>query len=425
MKSQLVIGGPIYKYKYLIEYNKSNIITNSYSIVWSKNNNDIKLFGDNIQYYRKFNEWYSKNTITDYQMEYIPNDVKKTNIKLYIPDFAAHRHANGVKYMVSFNTYINGIKIDLGSFLFRPTDTKAIESGPIKTGNTEYFEYISFDLLDPYYIMYSDNWIDFRKNVCDEKENINSTPSSLYVSFYIVNEYDNKFIMNNEFIGSCNNFIVSDNSDFTSAKLSIVNEDKLGFKFDIDFNSEYDWLLSYISETYNIRNASLRNVKLDVAIKNKNSIIEGPVHNVKASYDFGHIEQCIYWNPNLMESFRLFFSSWNDYEEGWSFIGSMTIYDDNNVYEDPNMVETFITNEIPITQELYSLFVNGGSEKIDISNLHFENYNIVNKIEHSIEYINRPISNISNKEITPARIKRPDKFSIHKTFVKPLIKLNN
>jgi hypothetical protein len=434
MKRQLNIVGPLYKYKYLVEYNKSNIATNTTDIHWCNDGDDIRLLLDDTKYYRKYNDWHNRDTINStFNHTYIPKLAHISNIKVFIPDFAAHIHTKGIKYVITLNTWVNGMRIDLGSFIFRPTDAKAIETGPIKQGNYEYFEYVSFDIIDPYYLMFSDEWADFRANVCLEPKNINSTPSSLYVSFYVVNEYENRYIQNSDFVGSCNNFIVADFDDSLRVDLKTIQEPKLGLRFDIHMNPEYDWLLSYIKETYNL-NVSANDIIFNVIIKRKDAAVVGPTVTFNVSPNNsskGHCFQDIYWGDNGLESFKLFFSSWNDFEEGWYFVGSMTIannfVEDGEVYEENNAY-TLFTNDLIITQELYSIFANGGSEKVDMSNLIVPQISVINKLTHEITTIDRPVLSINDtKSLSnlPVRIKRPNKFNIHKTYTVPLIKMTN
>ena len=58
---------------------------------------------------------------------------------------------------------------------------------------------------------------------------------------------------------------------------------------------------------------------------------------------------------------------------------------------------SLVSNEIPITQEIFSTMVNGGMEKIiDVSDMEINTYNVVNKIENKIVQIERPNESKSN-----------------------------
>ena len=96
-------------------------------------------------------------------------------------------------------------------------------------------------------------------------------------------------------------------------------------------------------------------------------------------------------NTILNSNARQFFESWNYFEEGWSFAGAITV---NNGGEE---LLNIVSNELPITQELYSNFINGGSEKIiDINDMNVITYNVVNKIENNIVHIDRPNESKAN-----------------------------
>jgi hypothetical protein len=84
-----------------------------------------------------------------------------------------------------------------------------------------------------------------------------------------------------------------------------------------------------------------------------------------------------------------FFKNWNVFEEGWSLVGSMIIYDDSILYPDENYdnspmnntnianeIFSITSNEVPITQELFRLFVNGGEKTEKIIDINDMNINI-------------------------------------------------
>ena len=197
MKNNINIIGNDQLFTYIIEYNSNkNYYTDSSDIKWSKctkTKKCIHLFEGDVKYFRHENNWYESD-ILKLNNQYIPEDSINTGkIKIYIPNHNVSTYEGGIKYAVTANTWINGYKIDLGSFIFKPTDTIASNIGTLKYGNNEYLEYIEFDIIDPFYLVYSDKWIDFRKNVCKEPLNINSTGSLLCISLYVINNQDNNY----------------------------------------------------------------------------------------------------------------------------------------------------------------------------------------------------------------------------------------
>ena len=404
MKNNINISGNNQVFTYSIEYiNGTSIgnISSMHNIHWYQNINDenhIYLLEKDVEYYRDRNDWYSIENIDDKNLksDHIPEDVEISTIRIYLPSHSISSYSNNVKYIVSVNTWIHGHKIDLGSFMFRPTDTSANDFGILKDGNNEYSEHIDFDIIDPFYLTYSDKWIDFRNIICDEPKNLNTTGSQLFISLYAVVENNNRYIMNDEYVGGMTCFNISNESDFLKLNLDIINKNDgfdPGLKLTINMNKEYDWLLNYLFETYNI-NVSHNDINFELVIKDKDSIIPGPKISYGAKEDFGKVIQYVYLK-NLMknDSFKTFFSDWNTYEEGWTLMASMIITDEKEDEETFNI----ISNEVPITQEIFSMFINNCSEKIiEDDDMNIIQYNVVNKIENNIVQLERPNESKAN-----------------------------
>ena len=126
--------------------------------------------------------------------------------------------------------------------------------------------------------------------------------------------------------------------------------------------------------------------------------------------DYGYAKQNIKWESlNADQNIKTFFSSWDVFEEGWSFVASMIVLKDNEE------IFTIVSNELPITQNLFSLFINGGAEKIiDINEMNIINYTVVNKIKNEIVQLERPNDSKSNI-IQPVffRVKETEVLTLH------------
>lgn len=434
MRNQINIKGNNQVFPYIIEYSKNAVtlngdnVTNGEDILYYKENDKISFFENTIEYYRDKNNWYHISNLPISNMSidnYIPNIVKTSNIKVYIPTHSISTYVNNIKYSLTLNTWINGVKLELGTFIFNPIDTIAIPSGTIKCGNNEYYEYISFNIIDPFYLIYSDEWKEFREKECKETVNTNSNSSVLYVSLNVLEDSENGYILKNDYIGGCTNFNISEDNDFLKLMLN-TSIDPLGFVFNIKMNEVYDSFQNYLLETYGL-SPTYDDIVFDLIIKNKDNIIYDPLtaRTFNAIEEFGNVEQRLLIT-NLAETnlIRQFLSDWNNFEEGWSIVGSLTIY--NNQYyktgynvltvnETKDELLSFISNEIPITQELFSMFANGGSEKIiDIKDMNINTYNVVNKIENNIYQIERPNESKSNI-IQPVffRVKDTEMLTLH------------
>ena len=397
MRNIVNIKGNNQVFQYLVEYSKSNIKTDGDDIVWASTNNGdtIHLLQNAIKYYRNNNNWYHVNTLSTSHSN-IPNLANTSSIKIYLPEHSVKAYVGAVKYIVTANTWINGKKINLGSYVFKHNDAIAINTGTIKKGNNEYHELVEFDIIDPFYLMYSDDWIPFRNKVCGEPLGLNNTGSSLYVSIFVVDESNDGYTIKDNWIGGYTNFYISDNTeDMLTLNLS-ESLDPLGLQVKLNMNSEYDWLLTYLDETYGL-NIARSDLKYELVIKNKDSIIPGPIVGYAADEYNGFAVQTLKWesisNDNAVKTF---FSSWDNYEEGWNFVTSLTAYDK---FETDDQLELFtvVSNELPITQNLFSKLINGGAKKIiDLNDMNITQYNVVNKIENKIVQIERPNASKDN-----------------------------
>ena len=185
-------------FKYLLEYSKSNgnvVIENNDNnpVKYYITSNDIKLFNYNINYYRDKNDWYNVSHLSDQQItsntDDIPGNISIVKLRVYIPTFAISTYIKKFKYALTLNTWINGKKIDLGTHIFGPSDALAIQNKCIKDGNNEYYEYVELDIIDPFYLIYSDEWQAFRTKICGEVQGTNDSIGVINASLFIIEEY--------------------------------------------------------------------------------------------------------------------------------------------------------------------------------------------------------------------------------------------
>ena len=126
-------------FHYLLEYerdkNTKNVEINQ-SIKWylDVEAKCIRLYNNDVKFYRYGNDWYDAQDIKLWKDDHIGEFTKTNKLTVYIPTYSIHKYAKGVKYILSVNTWINGVKIDLGSYLFKQTDTYASSKGIIKDG---------------------------------------------------------------------------------------------------------------------------------------------------------------------------------------------------------------------------------------------------------------------------------------------------
>lgn len=395
MRKYININGNNQVFKYLVEYTRGDAFTDGQDIRWCTIGKDICLFEGDVSHYRVKNDWYSTDLLT-MGTTHIPEHCRTSRLRVYIPQHPVDTYVRGVQYMISANTWINGVKIDLGSMLFRRTDAIANDFGVVKNGNDEYYENFDFDIIDPYDLMYSDSWLNFRNKVCGEPLQLNNTGSLLNVTIYIVEPYDGSYIMKKDWIGSHNSFNISNLQD-DYLKLNIVpNYAVPGIDFNISMNPEYNWFSNYLDETYGLENIPFSAMKFELIAKNKTTAVMGPIIGFDAKQDYGKVIQTMKWESvhsakDERLGLRDFFNSWENFDEGWFLQGAYSIYDG----EEEQF--TILSNELPITQELFSFFVGDATEKIiDINDMEIINYNVVNKIENKVVQLERPDNSKSN-----------------------------
>ena len=413
MRKIININGNEQVFKYMVEYLNAGDISDGQDIKWLASDRDnIHLFEGGIKIYKDKNEWYSvdrSNMINDY----IPEKVDVSTIRIYLPHHSVDTYVKNIKYVVTANTWINGKTINLGSFVFKHIDTIAVTE-TINNGEILYNEYIDMDVINPYYIAYSDDWDLFRKKVCNEPEYVNNTGSLLNVSLYIVEEYEDKYLIKDNWIGGYTSFNISEDiKDFMYLSIS-SNIDPLGWKFDLTFNKQYDWLLTYLYETYGLNNISHNDIKYEIVLKSNDAIIPGPI------LGYNDRKQIMSWDfiknfkniDNINRTgFYEVFNSWNTFEEGWFVVGSLNINKDNEE------IISIVSNPIPLTQEIFKYFVKSDrilTQLINPVDMEFINYNVINKIENKIIQLERPENSKSNI-IQPVffKVKDTEKLTLH------------
>lgn len=417
MRNTIAIKSEDKIFKYLTEYIIDPYNISHTNAKWYKNGNDIWLFNydnqyDESEYYKYNNDINNVNEIVDYSSDYIPDKFDCNTLKLYIPTYCVDVYDKNITYILSFNTWIGSHKINLGTKLFKRSDLFCNKNGMIKHNGSEFYESIEIKLADPFDIMYSDNWKEFRKNVCNEPENTNNTGSILYVTLDVLSEsYEGNYILNENYICGSTHFNISlEDIEFLKLNLNFDIENR-GWLLSLNMNKSYDNnLLEYLNETYGLENISNENVFYEIVLKNKDSLIIGPKKNYFSNNQLITFSDIINCKDERL-GMKDFFSSWESYEEGWKIIGAL-IVENKELNEE---ILNILSNEIPITQEIFKFFIGDSCKKIiDTSNMEIKNYTVVNKIINNVVQIERPLDSKSNI-IQPVffRVKDTEYLTIH------------
>jgi hypothetical protein len=367
-------------FKYIIEYDQHSGLTSSINGGRSIDGSYI-LYGDNFDHVRVENEW-----VLTPELKETVNKYNLSTIRVYLPQHSVDTYKDNVKYAVDLYIWINGRKIILGSYIFSRLDAIAC---PIKKFIDEnYYEYIKFNILDPWEILYSNDWSEFRKSIIDsDGYEANSTGASLYISLHPVEYNTIEYV---KMIGYDGGYNVIDISKYDSdlLKLHIYHDiftkpmDKPYIYCDLVFNNVYGGnLIEYLKETYNIDENVI--CSYEWVVKDDENIYKGPI-----------IDE---FNPKTKmmnkSSLYLTFDNWLGWEEG------MVVVCYFSVKTEQEEILYIKSNEIPLTQNLFSYLVGNNNiynVKLNEIDMNLYNINAVNKTETTVVQIDRPEDSKSN-----------------------------
>ena len=377
-----------------------------------------KLFGYFFLMPNENNLSYQKNYYTDwdniqysqkqYITDYIPNIFNISSFDLYFPRYSVETYEKNVYYALTLNTWINGVPVYLGSFLIDRKRAIAPESGKKVFLNDEYYEYVRINTIDPYYLTYSDDWKDFRKYYCGEKEfdgkQKNNSASNINITITPIKKIGDDWMKLDGYDNSQSVIVLNTKNDnYLSAKLKFDFIDiNPVFICDTVFNSVYDGnLKDYLEETYQIKVDEDFNIKYCFVIGDK----DNPYKYTEKSFNTAE-KQSVF----SLDDFS--FNSWDEYIEGL-YANVYVIIQKND--ED---VIVLVSNKVYITQEIFKYLFKEEIRKIDLDKItmNTNNLNVVNIIENKIVTLERPNDYKSNI-IKPifVKVQEADSIRIHKS----------
>lgn len=358
----------------------------SYIILYEDSNNIETYTKSNIK--QDNNIWYNDDNIIDCFDNYNFENSKFSSIILLIPDYCLDLYKQNIKYILTIKTWINGKELIFGEYIFDIYNTLAYKKS-YKYNNTEYNEYIQFNIYNPFYIMYSDECAEFRKEYFGEIEKNNSNGSSLYFSLQPVELINDKYFKLNDYNGGGNsiNFTI-DKNDYLSLSLSIYNSNNsIKFQSKINFNKIYkNNLKEYLTETYNINDNDNIDLYYRIVVKDKDNI-----------YKYYDNKNKYLSERNLKTTFNLEFNSWNEYKSGLEIVSSVDIKINDN------LLMTVMSNPIILNQNLFRFLIINPTDTqiinyINLDNIDMINYNIniTNEIKNEITKIDSPENTKAN-----------------------------
>lgn len=355
-------------------------------------------FTYNEQNYIKYNNhWYSVNEKPSNQ--FIPKISKLNTIRIYFPSFSVDTYHTGHKYALTVNTWICGKYVVLGTYIINRYDSHAVY-GDKKILNDNYYECIDLPILDPLSLIYSDDWEEWRRNICgeaDDKYMINTDGVILCCSLHPVIPAEVGYMKLSGYDGGQNHINFQDHNyqlvlnASTNITKSLNSNERPAISLNLQFNKYYKGSLEeYLFETYGLSGCK---IKYELVIGNENDVyvlLESELLDLTDSYKFDKDKICEYN-----------FDNGDGWKPGIYIIGSVNIVDSNN-----ESVLYLLSNEIPFTEDILKYFIKTefiddkgkiiNNVKLKNVNMNLININAVNKTENRIIKVDNINDNQNN-----------------------------
>ena len=380
---------------------------------------------------RKKNEWYVEDNLVGGVYT-----VKTSKLRIYFPQYSADTYDKNCTYMLGASIFIKGTEIELGCFKIQRKD--ALACPPTKfDGMDEYLEYLDFDIPDPSSLYFN---LDEESPLNFLNPNIADDAARLYVSLYIVEPSDDKYIMKDGWTGAQNNIPINmgENLGLNIAYNKWTNEIIMRLKYNHNIGG---LIADYIKNVYYL-NIQDSGIIWDFVVMDDEDIFyhfpgKTTIYSIatmgesfdesfnKSFYppsdDYGVMaaDFCFDYNEdfnigpesvfikvgslkNYEESNGLF-SSLSNWKPGMFLRGSASIFD--NESEDKSTIINIMSNKLPLTQELFAKMVNHQNfpSQINLDDLNMNNINInaVNKIENVTQNVTYKVDPQKSHMIQP------------------------
>ena len=390
-------------FEYIVEYTRENktifsgkqtrYYTNKYGLFLYNDLEHNVLADKNI-----WKDITEKNTKTYPDKNILPNITDFSTFNIYFPRYSVDTYVKNVYYVLTINTWVNGVCVYLGSYLIDRRNAIAPNTGVKKFLNTEYYEYISVDTLNPNTLIYSDEWAQFRQVFCGESIEYglqkNNSASNINITLTPVKMIDETWIKLDNYDSSQSVIPINDSNNYLSANLNFdITDGNPVFNCDMTFNPVYNGDLElYLNETYQIFGEV--NLKYGFVIGDK----EKPYKYVEK--DFKNFE------TNVSFDIKEFvFDSWNDFIEGMY----AQVFFIVQKYNEDILVIT--SNKVFITQEEFKYFMQEEIRKVDLTDMEIKKFDVVNIVENKVVMLETPSEHKSNV-VKPIFVKVQDTDAI-------------
>jgi len=333
------------------------------------------------------NDWYENRE------EGIEYQLHKANVRLYFPQYSVDTFDKGSTYILSLSTYIHGVEVRLGDFKVKRRD--ALACAPVRfDGMDEYYEYMDFEIADPYSIHYASEGAAIRTALGGATNDIDNC-SILYVCLSPVEEAEEGYILRNDWGSGQNSLLLSDSQDLSLS----INYDPVtnSIHMVIHYSGQEEMSLpEYIREKFGTEYTAVLWEYVVMDDDNVYYTAEQFDYIVMSSYDnsFDYSFSVSDHAPGENElSLTDLFKSWDDWKEGLYIRGSVSFISEFDNGESYIPYMTVMSNRLPITEELFSMLIRGEGipTKIDLNSLDMNNVNLtaINKIN---KIVNNPVT---------------------------------
>ena len=398
------------RFQYILEYvdNAENNVSSNLSYVEDRDGLRIDFFQVGAPEYQRFNNYWKLYEGASHEHSHLPQHYNLSSVNVYFPNSSVETYSNNNLYMLTVNTWVHGHIVYLGTYLLDRSKALACKR-ETKFLNRQYYEYVNVKFIDPYYLIYADEWKEFRQQICGEDERDdyeqNNTGSVLNFTLYPVTESELGYVKLDPYIGGQNAINISDEvSDYIGTNIKLNDErDRYGVLANLSFNRDYcsgekqmlSDLKQYLRETYDINDRLALDYEL-VVMDDDNiyKVVTKNIEELEEDQDISH----------LFTRNDLAFSNWRGWKEGLYFSLSVmisTIYTNEDDEEVKEEVLLLRSNTISITQDVMKFFIISDPnipQSINLDEVDMNNYNInaVNKVEKKIIQLDRPDNNKGN-----------------------------
>jgi len=330
--------------------------------------------------------------------------IKSRKVIFNLPWFKIDNYKR-TEYSLRFTTWISGVEVVLGDYKISGDMYRAAPYHIYKEGR--YAEYATLYIIDPWSLIYGDEWAVWREEVCGERtgDMSNNTGSSISVTLTAIGETEDYYsILSNSSIGN-SNITISETGDFV--RLDIKFRYGLSDIFlEIGYNESYNNICEYLYETYGIdipeTGISAKYTLIISDKENELGMVEATV--TPADHEQDVPDSVSYIESHVFEKDELGITDWSEYKDGLFLYGNVDILNG-----DGDVEFSIISDPIPVTPDVYKYLIITDLDDLNIklSNVQMWDYNI-----HAVNKISKNVIQVENAKDYKSNIIRPVFFRV-------------